>query len=236
MKLDLLEATLDIAFIGLLIAVLIYAVRLNRNIRILQDSKEELRQLLGQFVSSTQQAEEALLRIKNRSRDATETIDDAIAEAKTLRADLIELIRRAQEVAGPVGIAAAKVERGQATYNPGYSTGPAKGKKARSKKAKSAKATPASPREPMNMPDITDMDAEIDKDLEARLSKLIESVEAGNPEVMAPQADMFGAESSAVSSAQEAQEAGVELSGVDEAQESKAKSKEELLKALRGMR
>ncbi|MDX1738312.1 MAG: DUF6468 domain-containing protein [Alphaproteobacteria bacterium] len=242
---DLLETVLDVTFVILLGAVLVYAVRLNKHIRVLQDSKDELRELLGQFVSSTTQAEEALQRIKSRSRDATLSIDEAITEAKNLKIDLMELIRRAESVAGPVGVAAAKAERGQATYRPGYSNGPAKAP-VKAKKVRSKKAAPkspgakAAPSKPMPQSPNMDMDTEIDPDLEARLAKLIESVESGDPDIAA-QSDMFssGASDDILGSDTTEQ---MDLSSEEReqeklpsAEESKAKSKEDLLKALRGM-
>ncbi len=219
MNLDFIEIFLDVAFVGLLVAVLIYAVKLNRNIGILQQSKAELQTLLTQFVTSTNQAEEALVRIRNRSRDATLSIDEAVLEAKALKADLVDLIERAEHIAHSVDGSPAqgrgrKASKKSASYSSGYGTGPSSAKKSKSRKPSAAKE------------DVSDLDAEIDKDLEERLARLIDSVEAGGHDIASDEPILR----------QQQEELSVSNTPSEDAKESKAKSKEELIKALRGMR
>lgn len=234
MNLDLIETLLDVAFVGLLVAVLVYAVRLNRNIGVLQDSKAELQTLMAQFVASTERAEQALQRIKDRSRDATMSIDEAITEAKSLKSELHEMIRRAEGVNETYEKPSkSKVKTRRASKAPGAS------KSSTAKKREYRSGYSDGPVDKSS----SDMDTEIDKDLEDRLARLIDSVEAGEHDMlMDPQRDVKS-ESSLSASAEEevpqnteAKSEGIQGPGGDAGAGSKAKSKEELIRALRGMR
>ena len=89
----------DIAFIGLLVAVLIYAIRLNRHISALHNNKAELEKLLGGFVASTERAEEAIQKVKRHTQENIEAVQEAVGKAETLRADLSYMLDRGEEIA-----------------------------------------------------------------------------------------------------------------------------------------
>lgn len=186
-----LDFFLDAVFIILLVAVLLYVFKLNKHIHILQDSKDELRNLLGQFVSSTERAEQALQRIKAKSRDATMTIDEAIAEARSLKLELTDLIRRSEIAASNVSL--------------------------------SLDRTPVSPK-PTEIKDEFDLD----KGVEERLSKLIETVEAGEANFDSVENIDRNAENT------DNNEKLARDETTSTGSDAKAKSKEELMKALRG--
>lgn len=90
---------LDLIFIGLLTAVLIYAYRLNRNVAILQKSKEELEKLFRDFANSTERAESAIVNIKTATTENAAEIDRLLTKAETLRGDLGYMVDRGDQIA-----------------------------------------------------------------------------------------------------------------------------------------
>ena len=90
---------LDIAFIVLLVAVLVYAIRLNRHISALHSNKAELEKLLGGFVASTERAEEAIQKVRKNTEENIKAVQDAVGKAETLRADLSYMLDRGEEIA-----------------------------------------------------------------------------------------------------------------------------------------
>ena len=94
-----LELIFDIIFIALLVAVLVYAVRLNRHIAMLQNNKAELEKLLAGFVSATERAEGAIQRMKMSTKENSQSMDDKMSKAENLHADLSFLVGRAESIA-----------------------------------------------------------------------------------------------------------------------------------------
>ena len=94
-----LEIVFDIIFIALLVAVLVYAVRLNRHIALLQNNKAELEKLLSGFVTATERAEGAIQRMKMSTKENSQSMDDKMAKAENLHADLSFLVGRAESIA-----------------------------------------------------------------------------------------------------------------------------------------
>lgn len=90
---------LDIAFILLLVAVLVYAIRLNRHISALHSNKAELEKLLGGFVASTERAEEAIQKVRKNTEENIKAVHDAVGKAETLHADLSYMLDRGEEIA-----------------------------------------------------------------------------------------------------------------------------------------
>ena len=94
-----LEIVFDIIFIALLVAVLVYAVRLNRHISLLQKNKVELEKLLAGFVTATERAEGAIQRMKVSTKENSQSMDDKMAKAENLHSDLSFLVGRAESIA-----------------------------------------------------------------------------------------------------------------------------------------
>lgn len=94
-----LEILVEIGFATLLVAVLVYAIRLNRHIGALQNNKAELEKLLAGFVSSTERAEQALDRLKVDSKEKTEELEGLVSKAENLRSDLAYMLDRGEEIA-----------------------------------------------------------------------------------------------------------------------------------------
>lgn len=86
--------------IMLLLAVTIgYCWILNRRIKVLQDSKSELAQLLGHFDESTQRASESIIALQTASKKIGENIQFRIDKANYLLDDLAFMIEKGNKLA-----------------------------------------------------------------------------------------------------------------------------------------
>ncbi len=90
---------LNILIVCLLAVTIAYCWRLNRRIRILQDGKGELAQLLKHFDESTQRASESIIALQTASKKIGETIQLRIDKANYLLDDLAFMIERGQKLA-----------------------------------------------------------------------------------------------------------------------------------------
>jgi phage shock protein A len=91
-----LSLILEGIFTLLLIAVLVYAMRLNKTIGGLKNDKSELEALLKTFVDATIRAETAIARMKLSVQEHDGHLEDQFAKAQKLKADLEDLMRHGQ--------------------------------------------------------------------------------------------------------------------------------------------
>ena len=89
----------DLVGMGLLAAVIVYAIRLNARLASLKADKKELEALLAGFNQSTQRAENALARLKVGSAEAGDAVGTQLSQARELRDDLAFMIDRAGDTA-----------------------------------------------------------------------------------------------------------------------------------------
>jgi uncharacterized protein YoxC len=94
-----LKMLLDVSVAGLLAATIFYCIKLNTRIKLLQDSKSELAQLIQQFDESTQQAVASIQEIQRASRKIGENIQTKLDKANYLANDLEFMIERANKTA-----------------------------------------------------------------------------------------------------------------------------------------
>ncbi len=94
-----LSLVIDLAGVALLVAVIFYAVRLNRHLTALQKSKEELEQLLAGFVGATEVAEGAIDKVKEAATQNAGNLNELVKKAEILREDLNFMIDRGSRVA-----------------------------------------------------------------------------------------------------------------------------------------
>lgn len=94
-----LSLVLDILIACLLVAVIVYALRLNKNLSVLQQSKSELEKMLSGFAVSTEKAEQAIQRVKEASTQNRDSLNKLLNEAETLREDLAYMIERGNSLA-----------------------------------------------------------------------------------------------------------------------------------------
>ena len=94
-----LALVLDILIAILLVAVIVYAIKLNRNLSVLQKSKDELEKMLSGFAESTEKAENAIQNVKDATNRNREELNKLLGEADSLREDLSFMIERGNSIA-----------------------------------------------------------------------------------------------------------------------------------------
>jgi hypothetical protein len=90
---------LNLVIVGLLGATVVYCWILNRRIKILQDSKSELAQLLHHFDESTRRASESIVALQTASKKIGENIQHRIDKANFLLDDLAFMIEKGNKLA-----------------------------------------------------------------------------------------------------------------------------------------
>lgn len=95
----ILNLLVNVIIVVLLVVTIGYCWVLNRRIRILQDSKGELAQLLKHFDESTQRASESIVALQTASKKIGETIQQRAEKAHFLLDDLSFMMEKAQTLA-----------------------------------------------------------------------------------------------------------------------------------------
>ncbi len=117
----------DVLLAVLLIAVIGYAVVLNRKLSILRDAKEEFENLLASFGATTEQAQSNLQALREEAGTVKESFDKdlakmqkSLAEVHSLSDDLEYLIKRGEKLADRMAgkEAGAPVEPGRGRDEP----------------------------------------------------------------------------------------------------------------------
>ncbi len=99
MDFPLLSIVLDVVMVGLLAGVILFGLKLNRQLAALRRSREELKGLLEEFGRSTDRAEAALDALKRGARENVHTVKTEVDKAEALKDDLAFLAKRGEEVA-----------------------------------------------------------------------------------------------------------------------------------------
>lgn len=95
----LFNVLMDLVVVVLLSMTIAYCWNLNRRIKVLQDSKSELAQLLKHFDESTQRASESIIALQTASKKIGENIQFRIDKANYLLDDLSFMIERGNKLA-----------------------------------------------------------------------------------------------------------------------------------------
>lgn len=90
---------LDIVIVGLLATTIGYCWLLNKRIKVLQDSKSELAQLLKYFDESTEKASESIIALQTASKKIGENIQHRVDKANYLLEDLAFMIEKGNKLA-----------------------------------------------------------------------------------------------------------------------------------------
>ncbi|MBN8530605.1 MAG: hypothetical protein J0L97_01915 [Alphaproteobacteria bacterium] len=116
---------LDILVAVLLLATIVTCFKLNGRIRILQDSKSELRQCIDQFNISANRAESAIREIHEATRKASDTLQLKIDKASYLADDMSFMIEKGEKLADnlEVGISGARAKVQQTPAAPAAEPG-----------------------------------------------------------------------------------------------------------------
>lgn len=113
MQNTVLSMFMDLVMAGLLLATIIYCLRLNRRIRVLQDSKSELARIIREFDESTQRATQNINEIHVATTRISENIQHKIDKANYLANDLEVMIEKANKMAGKVDAAPLRPARSE---------------------------------------------------------------------------------------------------------------------------
>jgi hypothetical protein len=99
MSLDIASLLLNFLIIGLLMATISYCWVLNKRIKILQDGKSELANLLKYFDESTTRASESIVALQTASKKIGENIQARIDKVNYLMDDLAFMIEKGNRLA-----------------------------------------------------------------------------------------------------------------------------------------
>lgn len=111
MQNDILSVLMNGLMAGLLLATIIYCLKLNSRIRLLQDSKSELARIIKEFDESTQRATNNINEIHAATMRISENIQHKIDKANYLANDLDALIERGQKLTGKPDAAPARTSQ-----------------------------------------------------------------------------------------------------------------------------
>lgn len=102
MQPSILSIFMDLVMVGLLLATIIYCLRLNKRIKVLQDSKSELARIIHEFDESTKRATQNINEIHSATNRISENIQHKIDKANYLANDLEMMIEKGNKMAGKV--------------------------------------------------------------------------------------------------------------------------------------
>mgnify|MGYP001187179330 FL=1 len=89
----------EILLVGMLAMMIYYAWRLNEKLSDLRNDKFELEKLLTTFATSTERAEDSILRLKSKASETVEVLEEKVVNAVKLRDELSFMVERANEMA-----------------------------------------------------------------------------------------------------------------------------------------
>jgi len=93
----------DLLVAPLLAAVIYYAMRLHRRLELLRAEQKQLNELLGQFASAAERADQATAKLKSTGVDTDKSVRALIARAESMRDELAFLIDRADHASAKIG-------------------------------------------------------------------------------------------------------------------------------------
>lgn len=105
-----LSIALDVLIACLLVAVIVYAVILNRKLGGLREHKAEMEKLLAGFDESTKRAETSVKTLKSSAELQMKALQQPVQRAEAMRDELSFLVKRADELADRLsnGISSAR--------------------------------------------------------------------------------------------------------------------------------
>lgn len=113
MQNEILSVLMNALMAGLLLATIIYCLKLNKRIRVLQDSKSELARIIREFDESTKRATQSINEIHAATMRISENIQHKIDKANYLADDLEYMIEKGNKLAGKVDPTPARPVRAE---------------------------------------------------------------------------------------------------------------------------
>ena len=99
MTISIMSLLLNLLIVGLLMSTISYCWILNKRIKILQDGKSELANLLQYFDESTARASETIMALQSASKKIGENIQNRIDKANYLMDDLAFMVEKGNRLA-----------------------------------------------------------------------------------------------------------------------------------------
>lgn len=94
-----LELIINLIIIALLIPTIIYAYRLNNNLKVLRQNQNSLAQLVNALNEATFKAENSIPKLKSVTEHSSEGLKEVVDSAKELKDDLLFINERADNLA-----------------------------------------------------------------------------------------------------------------------------------------
>ena len=94
-----LELIINIIIIALLIPTIVYAYRLNGNLKALRQNQKSLAQLVNALNEATFKAENSIPKLKSVTEHSSEGLKEVVDSAKELKDDLLFINERADNLA-----------------------------------------------------------------------------------------------------------------------------------------
>lgn len=105
---EILSVFMNLLMAGLLLATIIYCLKLNKRIKVLQDSKSELARIIREFDESTKRATQSINEIHAATMRISDNIQHKIDRANYLADDLQVLIDKGNKMSGKADVAPAQ--------------------------------------------------------------------------------------------------------------------------------
>ena len=100
----LLNLAIELTVAGLLIATILYCVRLNTQLKRLRADSGEMRKTMENLVAATHNAERALAALKDQSRDVERGLVRRVDEAQRCSTKLSDQLNQAEDVLSRIGL------------------------------------------------------------------------------------------------------------------------------------
>lgn len=113
MQNEILSVIMNGLMAALLLATIIYCLKLNSRIRVLQDSKSELARIIREFDESTQRATQNINEIHAATMRISENMQHKIDKANYLADDLEMLLEKGNKMAGKVDVPPVRPARAE---------------------------------------------------------------------------------------------------------------------------
>ncbi|MEA1651079.1 DUF6468 domain-containing protein [Nitrospirillum sp. BR 11164] len=120
----LLSLALDVVVGGLLVATIVYALRLNRQIAQLRDSRGEMEALVREFSEATAQADAGVKGMRKAAAESGEALQYLIGRADKMREELEQMTQAADALAARLEGAAGRARANAAPSEPARDTRP----------------------------------------------------------------------------------------------------------------
>ncbi len=96
---DSLELLINLAIIILLVPMIVYAYRLNKNLEVLRQNQNSLSKLVEALNDATFKAENSIPKLKSATEHSSENLKEVVDSAKELKDDLLFINERADSLA-----------------------------------------------------------------------------------------------------------------------------------------